>query len=239
MEAERTFVDADALVVAQEAVGRAEPTPWTPSREPLRTAGCFVAFARGEQGPGRAGDHAWVGAAIVDEDGTTGASLVTRGTAGDSYRPGLLALREGQLLLDALRALVDAIDAPPDVVLVDATGRDHPRRCGLAVHLGYLLGLPTVGVTHRLLEQRHAQPPPLGRRGEAAPIVAADGRPVAAWVCTASGVRPVAAHAAWRTDVDTAITVVMRTSGAARTPEPLRAAKEAARAARSAADRRA
>jgi hypothetical protein len=52
---------------------------------------------------------------------------------------------EGPLLEAAVRAL----PAQPDVLLVDATGRDHPRRGGLALHLGAALDLPTVGVTHR------------------------------------------------------------------------------------------
>ena len=44
-----------------------------------------------------------------------------------------------------------ACSAPPEVLIVDSTGRDHPRRCGLALQLGARLGLPTVGVTHRPL----------------------------------------------------------------------------------------
>jgi len=55
----------------------------------------------------------------------------------------LLALREGPLLEAAVRAL----DERPDA----ATGRDHPRRAGLAVQLGTLLELPTIGVSHRPL----------------------------------------------------------------------------------------
>lgn len=59
----------------------------------------------------------------------------------------MLALREGPLLEAAVRAL----DERPDVLLVNATGRDHPRRAGLAVQLGTLLELPTIGVSHRPL----------------------------------------------------------------------------------------
>jgi len=53
----------------------------------------------------------------------------------------MLALREGLLLEQAMRALPIA----PEVLVVNATGRDHPRRAGLALHLGAVLGLPTVG----------------------------------------------------------------------------------------------
>lgn len=236
MDARAALADEGALVAAQHEIGRFEPSPWAPRPGPLRAAGAVVAFARGEQGPGRAGDRAWVGAAVV-EDGRRRRSVVTRGVAGAPYRPGLLALREGGMLLDGLRALLDVLDVAPDVVLVDATGRDHPRRCGLALHLGALLDLPTVGVTERLLERRHAEPPPLARRGASAPV-SIGGHPVAAWVCTATGARPVVAHAAWRTDVDAAVDVVLRTSGGARRPEPLREARRVAREARAAARRR-
>jgi deoxyribonuclease V len=231
VQVEPAFADVDALVAAQDVIGRLEPPAWRPSREPLRAAGAFVAFARGEQGPGRAGDRAWVGAALV-EDGEPRTSVVVAGTAGAPYRPGLLALREGTLLLTGLRALLDALDDPPDVVMVDATGRDHPRRCGLAVHLGALLDLPTVGVTDRLLGDRRQAPPALVGRGATSRVIL-DGLPVAAWVRTAPGARPVIAHAAWRTDVETAVAVVVRTSGGVRRPEPLRAAPRAAREARS------
>src|SRR5436305_1869658 len=69
------------------------------------------------------------------------------GPAGAAYEPGLLALRAGRLLEDAVRRLPRS----PDVLLVNATGRDHPRRAGLALQLGAVLGVPTVGVTHRPL----------------------------------------------------------------------------------------
>ncbi len=51
-----------------------------------------------------------------------------------------------------------ALEVEPDVLLVNASGRDHPRRAGLALHLGALLDLPTVGVTHRLLVAEGAWP---------------------------------------------------------------------------------
>src|SRR5690606_22359060 len=59
--------------------------------------------------------------------------------------------------------------------------------------------------------------------------------PVARWVCTRVGARPVVAHAGWRTDPDVAAQVVLRTSARARTPEPLRRARELARVARAVA----
>ena len=169
---------------------------------------------------------------MVVEPGVETATALTAGTADAPYRPGLLALREGRMLLDGLRALLAAAPTSPDVVLVDATGRDHPRRCGLALHLGYLLDLPSVGVTHRLLSDRHAGPPALTARGNRRDVLVG-GEAVAAWICCREGARPVVAHAGWRTDVDAAVEVVLRTSGSARTPEPLRTARRVAREARS------
>jgi deoxyinosine 3'endonuclease (endonuclease V) len=124
---------AAELVREQERLARAKPPPW-PFTEGSLVAGCFVCFPRGPTGRGAAGDPAWA-AAATEQDAS-----VVRGAAGAPYAPGLLALREGRLLEAALRALRHR----PEVVLVDATGRDHPRGAGLALHLGAVLDLPTV-----------------------------------------------------------------------------------------------
>jgi deoxyribonuclease V len=154
---------------------------------------------------------------------------VVCGRAPAPYVPGLLAAREGPLLAAALAALA----VRPDVVLVDATGADHPRGAGLAVHLGAATGIPTVGVTRRPLLA--TGPEPGRRRGDRAPLTLG-GRVVAVWVCTRTGTRPLVAHAGWRTDPDTAAAVVLAASTpAARTPVPIQEARRAAREARAAA----
>jgi deoxyribonuclease V len=115
-------------------------------------------------------------------------------------------------------------------VLVDATGLDHPRRAGLAVHLGAVVGVATVGVTQRPLVA--SGPPPPLQRGERAPLLVRD-RCVGFWVCTRTGARPVAAHAGWRTTASTAAATVLASSTeAARTPVPLQEARRVAREAR-------
>jgi deoxyribonuclease V len=178
----------------------------------------FVCFARGGSGPGGAGDPAWAAACVGR--GTTAVA----GRAGGPYEPGLLALREGALLEAAVRALPDL----PDVLLVDATGRDHPRRAGLALQLGALLELPTVGVTHRPLVAGGGWP--AEERGARSPLLRGS-ELVGYWLRTKAGTRPLAVHAAWRTDPDTAADVVLSVSRA-RTPEPLRRARRRAREAR-------
>ncbi len=152
---------------------------------------------------------------------------VVRGKAGAAYRPGLLALREGRLLEAAVRAL----PVEPEVVIANATGHDHPRRAGLALHLGAVLQLPSIGVTDRPLMAAGTEPGP--ERGATSPILL-QGAEVARFLRTRVGARPLVVHAGWRTDLDTAISVVLAAIRRARTPEPLRRARREARRARAA-----
>jgi deoxyribonuclease V len=209
----------EELIEEQERLAALEPPPWRFDPR-ARIGGVFVCFARGERGPGRAGDPAWAAASADREE------VVVPGRAGAPYEPGLLALREGAVLEAAVRELPRL----PDVLLVDATGRDHPRRAGLALQLGAVLDLPTVGVTHRPLLSEGEWP--ADERGNGTPLVL-DGEPVGYWLRTRVGTRPLAVHAAWRTDPDTAADVVLSASRA-RTPEPLRRARRRAREARAA-----
>jgi deoxyribonuclease V len=207
----------EELIEEQLLLATLVPEPWLfePS---ARVGGVFVCFPRGDSGAGQAGDPAWAAACVGEE------TAVVEGQAGAPYEPGLLALREGALLEAAVRALPEA----PDVLLVDATGRDHGRRAGLAFHLGAVLDLPTVGVTHRPLVARGDWPP--DERGARNPLLAGD-EFVGFWLRTRAGTRPLAVHAAWRTDGATAAEVALSTSRA-RTPEPLRRARRRAREAR-------
>jgi deoxyribonuclease V len=212
----------DELDEIQTTLATANPPPWRPDPEaPPAIAACFVCFRRGARGRGAAGEPGWAAAALGDD----GPTAVVRGPAGGPNDPGRLALREGALLERAVRAL----PRRPDVVLVDATGRDHPRRAGLALHLGAVLDLPTVGVTHRPLGADGAWPPP--GEGAHAPLRIGD-EVVGAWLRTAARARPLAVHAAWRTDPETAVAVVLAAARRVRTPEPLRRARHAARVAR-------
>ena len=218
--------DARELDAEQLRLAALRPPRWAPSGGELQVGGTFLAFARGEQGPGHAGDRGWAGAAVIE---TPGGRLVARAVVpvivGAPYDRGRLALREGPALVDALRQLT----TPPDVVLVDATGRDHPRGAGLALHIGAVVDLPTIGVTHRPLLARGDWPP--NEAGAWTPLVLEDDM-VGAWLRTRRSARPLAIHAAWRTDTVTAVEVVQRCVIDARTPAPLRHARELARVAR-------
>jgi len=219
--------EVDDLVGVQQDLARATPALWT-SSERVVVGGVWVTFPRGLSGPGSAGDRAWAAAVVLD-----GLHLIARqvvvGQAAGSYVPGLLALRLGPLCEDVVRRLTPT----PDVLLVDATGRDHPRRAGFAVHLGSVLDLPTVGVTHRPLVASGAWPADV--RGAGAPLTIGDDV-VATWLRTKPGTRPLVVHPGWRTDAVTAADVVMGCLAGRRTPEPLRRAREAARRARGSED---
>ena len=212
-----------ALIDHQVALGRATLPLWRP-RGGDAVGGCFVCFTRGPSGPGRVGEPGWAGAAVV-RDGVLAATAAVEGTAGAPYEAALLALREGPLLEAAVRALGDL----PDMLLVNATGRDHPRRAGLAVHVGALLELPTIGVTHRPLLATGAWPDDV--HGASAPLDL-EGEVVGHWVRTRAGRRPLAVHAGWRTDPDLAARLVLDQCRM-RTPESLRHARRIARRARS------
>jgi deoxyribonuclease V len=219
-------MDAEHLIQEQVRLARLEAPPWTFAAG-ARVGACFVCFAEEPADRGGGAEPAWA-VAVTFEDGRRAAAAVVEGRAAGPYEPGLLALRAGRLLERAVARLPQ----PPDVLLVNATGRDHPRWAGLALHLGVVLGVPTVGVTDRPLSSEAEEV--LDDAGSAA-RVRRDGRAVACLVRPRSGARGVWAHAAWRTDVATAAEVVRTVMGGARTPLPLREARRLARSARAAA----
>ena len=216
--------DAEALIAVQRELAVTVVEPWLPPPGALRVGGCWVCFPRGISGPGCAGDPAWAAAVVVDQDRVVDRS-VAAGVAAAPYAPGLLALRVGPLLEQAVRGLTE----PPDVLMLDATGPDHPRSAGLAIHLGAALGLPTIGATHRPLLATGQ--PPGDQRGETSPLRIGD-EVVASWLRTRTGVRPLVVHAGWRTTLDSAVRLVQAATTRQRTPEPLRQARHLARQAR-------
>jgi deoxyribonuclease V len=217
--------DAEALAAEQRRLAAVQEEPAALPEAP-RLGGCFATWPRGVPGPGAAGDLGWAGAALLHR-GRIAARAVVEGHAGAPYQAGLLALREGPLLESAVRALPEL----PDVLLVDATGRDHPRGAGLARQLGAVLGVPTVGITHRPLVAEGAWPP--DEPGASAPLTLG-GVVVGHWLRTRRGTRPLCVHAGWRIDPDAAVDVVRGALAGARTPLPLREARRLARLARSA-----
>lgn len=221
----RSRVQLEGLQRTLAAQWRSEPG-WRPQRDrPLRIGAVFAATSRGLAGTGAAGDPAWA-AAVVILEGRLEKSAVLTGRFDAPYAPGLLALREGRLLQEAVRALGGALE----VLMVNATGRDHPRGAGLAIHLGAACDVPTIGITDRPLLA--TGPEPGIQRGETAELRLGD-ELVGYRLRTGVGVHAAVVHAGWRVDPDTACKLVLGVTRNSRTPEPLRQARRLARARRS------
>jgi deoxyribonuclease V len=211
------------LIRVQRELSKARPTPWHSTGPRPLVGACFACFARTARG--RAGEPGWAGAVLMYGNRRLVAAAVVRGQAQATYQPGLLALREGRLLETALREL----PVQPEVLIANATGRDHPQRAGLALHLGAVLGLPSIGVTDRPLLAAGSEP---ARERWATSPLYISGAEVARMLRTRLDAHPVVVHPGWRTDLETAVAMVRATVRRARTPEPLRRARRQARWAR-------
>jgi deoxyribonuclease V len=136
------------------------------------------------------------------------------------YVPGYLAVREGPLLMTAFVRLSHR----PDLCLFDGHGLAHPRRFGLACHLGLLLDLPSVGCAKSLLAGDHRA---LGRARGAWTPIHLDGDEVGAAVRTRAGVKPLFVSPGYRIGVRAAVRWVLACSRF-RVPEPIRLAEQLA-----------
>ena len=133
------------------------------------------------------------------------------------YVPGLLSFREIPPFLKCFRQL----SATPDAVLVDGQGYAHPRRFGLACHLGWLLELPTIGCAKSILCGTYGKLPAC--RGATAPLVHRD-ETVGLAVRTRTGVQPMFISIGHRAELAGAAELVLRCATRYRLPEPTRAA---------------
>ncbi|WP_054815073.1 endonuclease V [Nocardia arizonensis] len=165
-----------------------------------------------------------VAAAAVLLDGRTlqtVAAAVAHGTTSFPYVPGLLAFRE---LPTTLRAL-ERLDGTPDLLICDGQGRAHPRRFGLACHLGILVGIPTIGVAKNAWGD-YAEPGP--DRGAMSDI-RMDGEVVGRVLRTRSGVKPLFVSVGHLIDLDTACDQVLALTPHYRQPETTRQADQMCR----------
>ncbi|WMX44161.1 endonuclease V [Streptomyces roseicoloratus] len=159
-----------------------------------------------------------VAAAAVVLDGRT-LEVVEEATAvgrvSFPYVPGLLAFREVPTVLAALGRLA----ARPGLLVCDGYGLAHPRRFGLASHLGVLTGLPSVGVAKNPFTFTYAQPGEA--RGEFGDLVA-DGETVGRALRTRAGVKPVFVSVGHRVSLDRACAHTLHLSPRYRLPETTR-----------------
>ena len=133
------------------------------------------------------------------------------------YIPGLLSFREAPVVLKAFKQ----IHHRPDCLLCDGQGIAHPRRFGLACHLGLLLNLPSIGCAKSLLVGKYREP--AQHRGSSQ-LLYDKGEQVGIILRTRDGVEPVYVSPGYRMSFDRARKVVLRASGGYRLPEPTRQA---------------
>lgn len=133
------------------------------------------------------------------------------------YVPGLLSFREVPAVLEALEQL----SALPDLLLCDGQGTAHPRRFGIACHLGLLSGLPSIGVAKSRLSGRHA---PLGaERGDRQPLLDG-GEVIGAVLRTRPGTKPLYISTGHRVSLESALRIVLACTPKYRLPETTRQA---------------
>jgi deoxyribonuclease V len=146
---------------------------------------------------------------------------VARGQLELPYIPGLLSFRESPLTLAACQKLT----ITPDLILVDGQGIAHPRRLGLASHLGLFLNTPTIGCAKSILCGSHETP---GAKPGSYTEVVDRGEIIGAALRTKLRVKPVYVSIGHKIDLQTAVYWVMKCCHGYRLPEPTRLAHLAA-----------
>ena len=134
------------------------------------------------------------------------------------YVPGFLSFREIPVLLEALRKLREM----PDLLFCDGQGYAHPRRLGLASHLGVVLDLPSIGCAKSILLGTHDRVPL--KAGSWVPLVdeKANGERIGAAVRTRTGVKPIYVSQGHRVSLKTAIRLTLAVNDGFRIPRPTR-----------------
>jgi len=182
---------------------------------PTSFAGVDVAYAE---------DRLAAAVVVLGPDLSVRETAVVVGEPAFPYVPGLFAFRELPAVLEAF----DLLTEQPDVVVCDGQGRAHPRRFGLACHLGVLRDRPTLGVGKTRLVGEADEPGE--RRGERSALIDR-GEEVGALLRTRDGIKPVYVSAGHRMDLDTACALTLLLTPRYRLPETTRAADQACRAA--------
>jgi deoxyribonuclease V len=154
--------------------------------------------------------------AVLDYPGFAVAErVVVREPTRFPYIPGLLSFREAPAVLAAFGRL----RTPPDLVLYDGQGVAHPRRFGIASHVGVLLDVPTIGVAKTRLVGEHRRLP--GRKGAWVPLVD-KGETIGAVLRTRTGVTPLYVSIGHRVTLAAAVRWVMACTTRYRLPETTR-----------------
>jgi len=133
------------------------------------------------------------------------------------YRTGLLSFREGPAVLQ----LFERIQAEPDLIMLDGAGYAHPRRFGLACHLGLWLDRPCIGCAKSRLIGDYDEPEP--QRGSTSPLMH-KGEMIGSVVRTKAGVKPLFVSIGHKIDMNSTVRAVLALDGGYRVPEPTRLA---------------
>lgn len=197
-----------AVAIQNELRGRVRLTPLPPV---ATVAGLDCAFGA---------EHIYAMAVVWDiERGVVLETRALRQPLRFPYVPGLLSFREAP----ALKAVLARLRTPFDALLCDGQGLAHPRRLGLACHLGVLLDVPAVGCAKSRLVGDYAEPG--SERGDCSEL-RHRGERVGAVLRTRTGVKPLFVSPGHRCDHDGAVTLVLRCGGGFRLPEPVRLADQ-------------
>lgn len=148
-------------------------------------------------------------------------SAIARRPTSFPYVPGFLSFREIPAVLDAL----EKISTIPDLILCDGQGIAHPRRFGIACHLGLIVNIPAIGVAKSLLIGKHEEVPE--QRGSWQPLVNR-GETIGAVLRTRTKTKPLYVSSGHRVSLPTAIEYVLRCTPKYRLPETTRIADKLA-----------
>ncbi len=162
------------------------------------------------------GESVFAAVAILDFPGLDLEEYaISRLPATFPYVPGLLSFREVPVVLDSLEKL----EKWPDLLLCDGQGIAHPRRLGIASHLGLLTGIPSIGVAKTRLVGTHGPIP--DERGAWVPLMD-KGEVIGAVLRTRCGVKPIYVSPGHKMDLEHAISFTMAATTRYRLPETTR-----------------
>ena len=201
----------EAARLQSELAGRVVTDRPLPSA-PRLLAGCDISTARHST-------TGYAGVVLLDARSLdTVAEFTLQGKLRFPYVPGLLSFREGPLLLELFRQ----VHPVPDLIFFDGQGLAHPRRLGLACHLGLWLNRPTVGLAKSRLIGEYREP--ADRRGAHTPLKSPEGEVLGAVLRTREHCKPIFVSAGHRIDLDSALEWTLQATTRYRLPEPTRRA---------------
>ena len=181
--------------------------------EPKLVAGVDVAYSNEK-------NDLFAGIVTID---STNFKVVEKHTAIDvarfPYTPGLFSFRELPSIISALGKL----RIEPDLIVCDSQGIAHPRRFGLASHLGVLFDIPTIGCAKTRYIGEYSKIPT--KRGEQTPLID-ESETVGAVLCTQNDVKPVFVSVGHKVSIETACNWILKLAPDYRLPETTRLSNE-------------